>query len=132
VFPTGVGMNSDLGRFIPAPPDLGYDLMVIPPYSTLCKKIVDSLSGGAPMAKSRSSTRKITISLPTELVEFAEEQAASLKSTRSQVIGMTLARAKAAEEERLAAEGYRHYGKESTEFAEASAKAVAEAIDHAR
>jgi metal-responsive CopG/Arc/MetJ family transcriptional regulator len=84
------------------------------------------------MATSRSSTRKITISLPSELVEFAEEKAARLKSTRSHVIGQTLAKAKAAEEEQLAAEGYRHYAQESEEFAEASAKAVGEAMEHAR
>jgi metal-responsive CopG/Arc/MetJ family transcriptional regulator len=84
------------------------------------------------MTTSRASTRKITISLPSELVEFAEEQAARLKSTRSQVIGKTLAQAKAAEEENLAAEGYRYYAQESREFAEASAEAVAEAIKHAR
>ena len=84
------------------------------------------------MATSRASTRKITISLPSELVEFAEEQAARLKSTRSQVIGRTLAKAKAAEEENLAAEGYRYYAQESTEFADSSAKAVKEAMEHGR
>jgi hypothetical protein len=66
------------------------------------------------------------------LVAFAEEQAARLKSSRSQVIGRTLALAKAAQEEDLAAEGYRYYADESRDFAEASAEAVAEAIEHAR
>jgi metal-responsive CopG/Arc/MetJ family transcriptional regulator len=84
------------------------------------------------MATPRASTRKITISLPSELVEFAEKQAARLKSTRSQVIGKTLAKAKAAQEENLAAEGYRYYAQESTEFADSSAKAVAEAMEHVR
>ncbi len=35
--------------------------------------------------------RKITISLPEELVEFADHQAKALNTSRSQVIGMALA-----------------------------------------
>jgi metal-responsive CopG/Arc/MetJ family transcriptional regulator len=81
---------------------------------------------------SRASTRKITISLPGELVEFADKQAARLRISRSEVIGKTLAQAKAVEEENLAAKGYRYYAQENREFADASAGAVAEAINHAR
>ena len=84
------------------------------------------------MGMSRTSTRKITISLPSELVELAEEQAVRLKSTRSQVIAKTLARAKASQEEDVAAEGYRYYAEESREFANASTGAVAEAIENDR
>ncbi len=38
---------------------------------------------------------------------------------------------KAEEEERLAAGGYRFYAQEADEFADASASAVAEALEHA-
>jgi metal-responsive CopG/Arc/MetJ family transcriptional regulator len=72
--------------------------------------------------------RKITVSLPSELVDFADDQAAKNNTSRSSVISLILARAKALEEERLAAEGYQFYAQESAEFAGASASAVAEAI----
>ena len=71
--------------------------------------------------------RKITISLPEELVEFADHQAKAFNTSRSQVIGMALATVKSGQEERLAADGYRFYANEAGEFAAASGEAVAEA-----
>ena len=71
--------------------------------------------------------RKVTISLPPELVAFADEQARTLHTNRSHVIGMALTAVKESEEAKLAAEGYRFYAGESVEFAEASTGAVAEA-----
>ena len=76
----------------------------------------------------RPAVRKITISLPGELVEFADRQARQDKSSRSHIIRLALAEAKAREEERLAAEGYRFYAASATEFAAASASAYAEVI----
>jgi len=73
------------------------------------------------------STRKITISLPQDLVEFADRAAHQADISRSQVISQALAEAKARNERRLAEEGYRFYAGESVEFAQASARAVAEA-----
>ena len=73
------------------------------------------------------STRKITISLPQDLVEFADRAAHQADISRSQVISQALAEAKARNERRLAEEGYRFYAGESVEFAQASALAVAEA-----
>ncbi|UCG12837.1 MAG: hypothetical protein JSU72_20615, partial [Deltaproteobacteria bacterium] len=72
--------------------------------------------------------RKITISLPDNLVEFADREAARLSISRSRVIAQALSQVRAEEEERLAAEGYRFYAQEASEFAEASAAALAEAL----
>ena len=82
------------------------------------------------MSVKPTSVRKITISLPDNLVEFADREAARLSLSRSRVIAQALSEVKADEEERLAAEGYRFYAQEATEFAEASAAALAEAVDH--
>jgi|GEM_PF-1028753 len=72
------------------------------------------------------SIRKVTISLPLHLIEFADRQAERLRISRSEIIGRALAQAKAAEAERLAVEGYRFYSQEAGEFAEASARSFAE------
>ena len=77
------------------------------------------------------SVRKVTISLPPGLLEFTDRQAVSLKTSRSEIISRALAQVKAAEDERLAAEGYRFYSQEASEFAAASARAFAEVLDHA-
>lgn len=76
----------------------------------------------------RRGVRKLTISLPADLVEFADAQASRLQTNRSQIIGLALAESKARAEERLAAEGYLFYAQESSAFAESSALAVAEAF----
>ena len=72
--------------------------------------------------------RKITISLPANLLEYADRRASRTRLSRSQVIGEALAEAQAQEQMRLAVEGYRFYAGEASEFAEASAGAVAEAL----
>lgn len=73
------------------------------------------------------ATRKITISLPDELIDFADQYAQTAKTNRSQIIGQILAEAKARAEANLAAEGYQFYAQEQTAFATDSGKAVAEA-----
>ena len=75
----------------------------------------------------REPTRKITISLPEELVVFADDRAKELSTSRSQVISMALAAVKTSAEEQLAAEGYLFYAQEASEFASAAHKATAEA-----
>lgn len=75
--------------------------------------------------------QKITISLPVGLVEFADREATRLNISRSRLIARALSKIKVEEEERLAAEGYRFYAREASEFAEASARAVAESLEHA-
>lgn len=72
--------------------------------------------------------RKVTISLPAHLLDFADRFAARRKTNRSQVISQALAAVQAAEEERLAAEGYRFYAEEATDFAQAIAPAMAEVV----
>ena len=83
------------------------------------------------MSVESTLVRKITISLPNSLVEFADREAARLSISRSRVIAQALSEIKAGEEERLAAEGYQFYAQEASEFATASAAAVAEAVNHA-
>ena len=77
------------------------------------------------------SVRKVTISLPPSLLEFTDRQAVQLKISRSEMISRALAQVKATEDERLAAEGYRFYSQEASEFAAASARAFAEVLGHA-
>ena len=81
------------------------------------------------MSVEAKPVRKITISLPETLVEFADRQAARLSTSRSRVIADALSQVQAEEEERLAAEGYRFYAQEASEFAQASAAAVAEVLN---
>ena len=82
------------------------------------------------MSVEAKPVRKITISLPETLVEFADRQAARLSTSRSRVIADALSQVQAEEEERLAAEGYQFYAQEASEFAQASAAAVAEVLNH--
>ncbi|MEJ2209649.1 MAG: hypothetical protein P8129_11510 [Anaerolineae bacterium] len=79
------------------------------------------------MSEETTSVRKVTVSLPESLVNFADREAARLELSRSAVIARVLAESKAAYEANLAAEGYRFYAQEASEFAEASAAAVSEA-----
>jgi metal-responsive CopG/Arc/MetJ family transcriptional regulator len=79
------------------------------------------------MSEEIASVRKVTVSLPESLVEFADQEAARLELSRSALIARVLAESKAKYEADLAAEGYRLYAQEASEFAEASARAVAEA-----
>jgi metal-responsive CopG/Arc/MetJ family transcriptional regulator len=73
--------------------------------------------------------RKVTISLPGDLVEFADRTARRSKTSRSRVISRYLAEARARDEARLAAEGYRFYAGEAREFSEVSAGTVAETME---
>jgi metal-responsive CopG/Arc/MetJ family transcriptional regulator len=75
--------------------------------------------------------RKITISLPGHLVDFADEEAARLETNRSAFIARALAEIKAEKERQLAAEGYRFYADEALQFADESTGAVSEALKHA-
>ena len=71
------------------------------------------------MSVQTAPTRKLTVSLPADLVEYADHEAARLNISRSAFIARVLAGDKAAKEERLAAEGYGFYAQEAAEFAEA-------------
>ncbi len=76
-----------------------------------------------------TDTKKVTISMPQELLVFADRMAEVLGLTRSGFIAETLEKARKSELERLGAEGYRFYSEEASEFAAASEAAVAEAMD---
>jgi metal-responsive CopG/Arc/MetJ family transcriptional regulator len=77
-----------------------------------------------------STMQKITVSLPQELVEFTDMVAVRMKISRSKVIAEAIAAQRAREEARLAAEGYRFYAQEASEFATVSLQAVSEVLGH--
>jgi metal-responsive CopG/Arc/MetJ family transcriptional regulator len=84
------------------------------------------ITGGVEMTV---HVRKITVSLPSDLVEYADSRGGREQTSRSQVIAEALAEARAREQARLAAAGYRFYAGEAVEFAEASTGAVAETLE---
>jgi len=72
--------------------------------------------------------RKVTITLPEELVIYADRRADQSGTSRSQVISRALAALMLSEEEALAAEGYQFYAAEAEAFAAMSSAASGEAI----
>ena len=76
-----------------------------------------------------ADTKKVTISMPEELLAFADRMAGTFGKTRSAFIASLLAEARERERELLAAEGYRFFSSEAEAFATASEAAVAEAMD---
>jgi metal-responsive CopG/Arc/MetJ family transcriptional regulator len=83
------------------------------------------------MTEHNPAMLKVTVSLPRDLVTFADAQAQERHASRSQVIAAALRQAQAADEERLAAEGYLFYAQEATEFAAASMIAITEVLKDA-
>ena len=83
------------------------------------------------MSQTTCSVRKLTISLPTGLVDFVDREAMRLNVSRSKLIADALRDIQAAEDEQLAAEGYHFYAREASDFAQASMSAVAEVLDYA-
>ncbi len=79
-----------------------------------------------------NTARKVTISLPEDLVLYADSLARERKSTRSAVISELLEKRRLRERDDLARRGYRFYAEEAEEFAAASQAAVAEAVDDER
>jgi hypothetical protein len=82
------------------------------------------------MARRTLDLEKVTLSLPHELVRYADARAAELAISRSQIVGEALAERRAREQDELAREGYAFYAREAEEFATASAQAVLEALGH--
>jgi metal-responsive CopG/Arc/MetJ family transcriptional regulator len=70
--------------------------------------------------------QKVTVSLPEDLIVFADTKATQQGISRSKFIAELLAEYKLREEDLLAAEGYQFYAQEAEEFAAASQQAVAE------
>jgi metal-responsive CopG/Arc/MetJ family transcriptional regulator len=75
------------------------------------------------------SHRKVTVSLPQDLVEYADRLARETSTSRSAVIADLLEWRRARARDALAREGYAFYGDEAEEFAGSSAPMVAEALD---
>ena len=73
--------------------------------------------------------RKVTLSLPEELIAYADSKAAQMGTSRSRLVTDLLQRFRRNEQEVLAREGYRFYAGEAEEFAAQSAVAFAEAVD---
>jgi metal-responsive CopG/Arc/MetJ family transcriptional regulator len=82
------------------------------------------------MTRGSLDTQKVTISLPNDLLRYADRRAEELGRSRSQFIGEALAELRTREAEALAREGYAFYAEEAEEFAGASLAAVSEAISH--
>lgn len=76
----------------------------------------------------KTGHRKVTITLPAELVLYADERAERSGTSRSQVIGQALTHLMTTEAEELAAEGYRFYAAEAEEFAALTSQMMTEAI----
>jgi metal-responsive CopG/Arc/MetJ family transcriptional regulator len=75
-----------------------------------------------------SEIEKVTLSLPRDLVGFADRMARAQGTNRSRVVAEILSDAAARTRDALAAEGYRFYAEESRDFAEASQPAVSEVL----
>ena len=80
------------------------------------------------MASSSLDTQKVTISLPHDLLRYADRRAGELGGSRSQFIGHALAELRTREAEALAREGYAFYAGEAEEFAAASLAANSGAL----
>jgi metal-responsive CopG/Arc/MetJ family transcriptional regulator len=77
----------------------------------------------------QASTRKVTLSLPEELIAYADTKAAQMGTNRSRLVSDLLESSRRHEKDDLAREGYRFYANEAEEFASQSATAVREALD---
>ena len=75
-----------------------------------------------------ATVRKVTISLPVPVLEYADRKAAQEGTSRSAVIAELLLAHATSEQDQLAAEGYRFYAREAEEFASASLSASSEVI----
>ena len=76
----------------------------------------------------QSSVAKITISLPTDLLELADRLAHERSISRSGVIAELLEKEERARVEALMEEGYREMAEESRRFAEEEFPAAAELL----
>ncbi|RMH21063.1 MAG: hypothetical protein D6696_06650 [Acidobacteria bacterium] len=74
-----------------------------------------------------AQSKKVTISLPEDLLRFADAKAAERKTSRSAMISELLVELRASEQDALAREGYRFYADEARAFADSSSQASAEA-----
>jgi Arc/MetJ-type ribon-helix-helix transcriptional regulator len=72
--------------------------------------------------------KKVTVSLPDDLLRFADERADRVGESRSQVVAKALEILKRIERDRLMAEGYRFYSDADVEIAESGLGAMREVL----
>lgn len=72
------------------------------------------------------TAQKVTVSLPTDLIAFADEVAIRQGISRSKFIADLIAEYKVRRQDIMAAEGYRFYAQEAENFAAASHSATVE------
>lgn len=82
------------------------------------------------MARRALDLEKVTVTLPRELVRYADERAAERGVSRSEVVSEAVAQRRARDIDDLAREGYAFYREESSAFAEAVMGPVSEALNH--
>ncbi|MGH2350689.1 MAG: DUF6364 family protein [Chloroflexota bacterium] len=75
---------------------------------------------------------KVTLSLPKDLVVFADAEAAQQGTNRSRIVAELLAQERQRRRDALAAEGYQFYSSEAREWAGLTQTAVAEAVTRER
>ncbi|HTE86303.1 MAG TPA: hypothetical protein VK821_16395 [Dehalococcoidia bacterium] len=80
------------------------------------------------MGRPSLDREKVTLSLPRDLVRYADALATELATSRSQVIADALAERRAREEDELAREGYAFYAQQSEEFAAAVIASFSEVL----
>jgi hypothetical protein len=73
--------------------------------------------------------RRVTLTLPACLIQYADCKAAELGVSRSQVVADVLSRACTCERNDLAAEGYRFYARDAEEFAADCLCACSQALE---
>lgn len=81
------------------------------------------------MTARETLTEKITVSMPRDLVQYADRRAKTLGVSRSQIIGQAVARLRLQDQDELAREGYLFFAAEASEFAAASLPATSEALN---
>ena len=84
--------------------------------------------GKSQMGTRTARMKKVTITLPEELVLYADRRADQSGTSRSQVISRALATLRLTEEEELAAAGYQFYAAEAEAIAATSGAASGAAI----
>jgi len=80
------------------------------------------------MPSRAAKAEKITVSMPMDLVRYANQRAITLGISRSQVIGQAVADLRSQDQAQLAQEGYLFYATESAEFARVSLRVTSDAL----
>ncbi len=77
----------------------------------------------------RTASRKVTVSMPPDLIRFADAKALELGIARSQFIGDLIREMRSRERDELAREGYAFFAKDAEEFADLSMRIAHEVLE---